>query len=158
MKNSLKVDRSIRHRPSEAEMFFFWTIFLRVCSLNTYKFGCLCRDKAFFEGKHRGLPGGDSAGMWVQIPRPCSVKIAQPWSLWFWCRITLAIIIKDCMYQGGRKKWHLQVRIKWVWGERKLSENPNDITNTKLSSKSRLYLNCGQRICWKWWTVMTVCV
>lgn len=77
--------------------------------------------QGFHWGKHWGLPGEDSGGMWVQCPRPCSVKIAQPSSLWSGCRITSAIIIKGCMYQEKVQYvfWHLQVRIKWVGGERK---------------------------------------
>lgn len=50
--------------------------------------------QGFHWGKHWGLPGEYSGGMWVQCPRPCSVKIAQPSSLWSGCRITSAIIIK----------------------------------------------------------------
>lgn len=77
--------------------------------------------QGFHWGKHWGLPGEHSGGMWVQCPRPCSVKIAQPSSLWSGCRITSAIIQKGCMYHEKMQYvfWHLQVRIKWVGGKRK---------------------------------------
>lgn len=91
--------------------------------------------QGFHWGKHWGLPGEYSRGMWVQCPRPCSVKIAQPSSLWSGCRITPAIIIKGCMYHEKMQYvfWHLQVRIKWVGGGKEnLIKNPSDITNTKV--------------------------
>lgn len=44
------------------------------------------------------MPGEYSGGMWVQCLRHCSVKIAQPSSLWSGRRITLAIIIKGCVH------------------------------------------------------------
>lgn len=68
-----------------------------ICALNTH---ARLLDRAGTRSSLRETlrfsPGEDSGGMWVQGPRPCSVKIARHSGL-RWCRRkTPAIIMSRC--------------------------------------------------------------
>lgn len=117
-------------------LIFHLFIFISHLCLKYTKDSITWLKQGFHWGKHWGLPGEDSGGMWIQCPRPCSVKIAQPSSLWSGCRITSAIIIKGCMYQEKSAIYVLTSaglnKMSREWGEINLIKNLSYITNTKV--------------------------